>query len=186
MDAAQATEGSEHRVWVHLAAFCEKVLQEIDNVRTLVRVVDRYSITYDPHDDVPEGGDTELEIPVGLIAALGFKTDGPPGEHRLDLAITGPDGEVGGTMAMDIMLASNDRTGVAGCQLEIHVHVGARQSGVYWMDVTLDSVLLTRMPMEIRIKRRAEEEQLDGDRRFVRGRLVSKQDEQILQPEDGS
>src|SRR5947209_20007857 len=73
--------------WVSIAAVCEKLLEEKDNVMTLVRMVDTFIIPK------PEGWDQKTPIGIPMFVVIGFKSGNVRGKRTVKILGTSPKGK---------------------------------------------------------------------------------------------
>lgn len=132
-------------VWVQMAAFCEKVLEDKDGVLSLIRVVDRFFVPDLPEEVHPEGA-TGLQT----FAVIAFKSDGPFGPARLEMHHRPPGGPQLQMKPVDIHM----RGGVEGAQLraELILPLTRESIGTHWFDVVIDGRILTRLTLEVQLR----------------------------------
>lgn len=131
--------------WVQLACICENVLIEPDNVPSLIRVVDTYTLPFAPDApplDVPVG------VPVGvqLTAFVSLKSGGAVGDFEVGLRLTAPDNTEQPARKWPVEL----RGGEHGANLKITFALQNPKLGLYWFDVLWDDDVLTRIPFRLK------------------------------------
>jgi hypothetical protein len=129
--------------YVQLAAVCDKVLQEADGTLSLIRVIDRFTVT--AHGPGP--GELPAELPEGnldvtLVVAL--KADDARGRYPISLRIQQPSGAYLPERSFDAMFEGGER----GVNLILRLQLEALE-GLYWFDVSMNERLLTRVPLRI-------------------------------------
>lgn len=134
----------------HLAAavLCERVLMEQDGVASLIRIVDRIVHT-------ATGPEPPLELQpfrYALWLYLSFKSGRARGVKDLTLRIQKPSGASPPAQTFPVNFEGEDDRGaniVVQLQLEIDV------AGLWWFDLSLDGVHVTRLPLRIIYMRQA-------------------------------
>jgi len=123
------------------AALCEKVLQEKDDVVSLIRIVDRIVIT------VNALGSPEKmpPLPINLIAFICLKSGGARGRHTIKWRTETPSGINLPEQLLPVLFEGEDR----GVNLFLNLNLVADQEGLYWFDVLLENQMLTRIPLRI-------------------------------------
>lgn len=133
--------------FLQMAVLCEKVLREQDGVVSLIRIIDRMTITASG-DVAPD------KMPQGYITVtimLGFKAGGATGSHVVDLIIRDPSGDVAQHIQLPMFLEGQDR----GVTASLEVGLTIKEEGLYWFDVVLGGRLITRMPLRLVYQRLA-------------------------------
>ncbi len=129
---------------VQLATFCEKVLTEQDGVVTLVRVLDRIAVTV-------QGQGAPAELPEGILRTtlvVALKADEARGRHPVTIRPQQPSGVTLSPQEFDVMFEGDER----GVNLILQMGIPAVE-GLYWFDVLVSGVLLTRVPLRIMYQR---------------------------------
>jgi len=120
--------------FVQAACICEKVLIEPDNVPTLVRVVDTFTLS------VPSA------VPPTVTIFVSLKSGDVVGEFEVGLRLRSPDGEDHPPRKWPVEL----RGGEHGANLKIDVALAEPQPGLYWFDVLWGDEILTKIPLRLR------------------------------------
>jgi hypothetical protein len=130
--------------YVQVACFCEKVLRELDNVPTLIRIVDTFQI--EPEMPLPPG--VTFALPLTLFIAL--KAGDVKGEHAVGLQLTKPSGAAGPLREWPTMFSGDEN----GVNLQISFNIPDPEIGLYWVDVLWvdDGEVLTRVPLRVKPK----------------------------------
>ena len=126
--------------YVQLAAICEKVLQEGDGVLSLIRVIDRLTVTVSG-DQAPE------QLPGGNINAtlvVALRPDDARGRHAIRLRIQQPSGIYLPERSIDVNFEGEDR----GVNLVLEMQFEAAE-GLFWIEVSVEAGLLTRVPLRV-------------------------------------
>ena len=129
-----------------IAIFCEKVLEEKDNVLSAIRIIDRLTLEH----DLPLTPETPAFV-VQLIILLRFATLGMGGEHKVRLSLTSPSGKQAELGVVTLMLSPES----GGVNFTAPLSVGIKESGNYWMDVYFDDRLLTRTQLDVVIRQKS-------------------------------
>lgn len=122
------------------AILCEKVLQEKDDVLTVVRMVDRITVAV--------RGEAPTQIPPGsitLVLFVLFKSGEARGTYQVGIRTVNPSGQVLSTSSFPILLEGDDR----GAALVNQVTVEVQEDGVYWFEILLEDQLVTRVPLRV-------------------------------------
>ncbi len=125
---------------VALACLCEKVLQEKDDVMTLVRVVDSFTIT---SESLPEGLDRGVE----LTAVVGVKSVDFSGQGNMTLVLLYPSGrnrELEGSWPFVL------EGGAHGGNLVARLRLGASELGLYHLVVRWNGEPLVNIPFMLK------------------------------------
>lgn len=127
--------------YVGMATFCEKVLYEKDCVISIIRAIERLTIT-------TSGPGAPAEMPVGLInypIVITLRSGFTKGRYNLTLRAQSPSGKVLGQMSVGVLLEGDDRR----VNVVLNTNFAAPEEGLYWFDVLLEEQLLTRIPMRL-------------------------------------
>jgi len=132
--------------FVQMATFCEKVLQERDGVLSVIRAVERVLVTVDAPG-------APAELPEGTVfqttLLLALKSGDAQGRYQVVLRAEQPDGTHLPEQTFDAMFEQGER----GVNLIIGMGLPMIE-GLYWFDVLVSDVLLTRVPLRIMYQRR--------------------------------
>jgi hypothetical protein len=126
------------RPYLHVATFCEKVLNERDGVNSLIRMVDRFIVP----------GESEEMPPVVLqfIVYISFKSGFMRGKQKIVLRPKSPTGKDLPAMEFPVLFEGDDDRGPA---LGFAVNWAVEEEGVYWWDLLVNEELVTRMPLRV-------------------------------------
>ena len=131
--------------YVQMAAICERVLQEKDGVLSIVRVVDRFTITVSgptPPEEMPPGT-------ISLTMVIMLKSGFIRARHNLRIVPTTPSGQNLPELSAGVLLEGEDR----GVNVFFNIQMPVREEGLYWFDVLLENQLLTRIPLRLLYQR---------------------------------
>ena len=124
------------------AVLCERVLREVDGVKTAVRMVDRVTHTVS-HPNAP---DEMQPFTYELSLLIRFKAGVARGRFSLTLRIEKPNGESHPTPGFNLFFDSSDDRGV-DVVVPLRMIIGLQ--GLYWIDVLLDGTRVTRVPLRV-------------------------------------
>jgi hypothetical protein len=127
--------------YLSAAVICERVLEEKDGVVTLVRLIDRFTITLQG----PEAPATLPPTPISLIAVVWLRSGEARGSYTLKLRPELPSGQTLDAAQLTVHLEGEER----GTRSVFTLNLVAEQEGLYWFDVLLGDTLLTRIPFRI-------------------------------------
>lgn len=123
------------------AVLCEKVLQEKDETVSIIRMIDRITLTV-PASTSP---DTLPPLPLNLTLFLSFKSGSARGRNTIKLRIESPSGIKLPEQLLPILFEGEDR----GANLILALNLVIDQEGVYWFDILLEEELITRIPLRM-------------------------------------
>jgi len=127
--------------YVQVAALCERVLQEKDGVLSLIRMIDRITISIggsSPPEEMPPGS-----VNVNVVVAL--KSGFVRGRHNLRIVPSSPLGKKITELSAGVLLEGDDR----GVNVVMNLQMQVKEEGLYWFEVLLEDQLLTRIPLRI-------------------------------------
>jgi hypothetical protein len=139
--------------YLQMAVICERALQEKDGVLSIIRVIDRFTVT-------AAGGTAPPEMPSSVISftiVITLKAGAIHGRYNLKLSATAPSGKTLSELSTGILLEGEDR-GVNGL---FNLQMPVTEEGLYWFDVSFENQLLTRMPLRL-VYQRVSQGQLPG------------------------
>lgn len=129
-----------------LAAFlCEKVLQEKDETISIIRIVDRVTLTV-PASISPE---TLPPISLNLSAFISLKSGNARGRYSIKWRTETPSGIALPEQLLPALFEGEDR----GVNLILALNIIVDQEGVYWFNMLLEDQLLTRIPLRVLYQR---------------------------------
>jgi len=131
--------------YLNAALLCEKVLQEKDGSISVIRMVDRFTVTV-PASTSPE---SLPPLPLNLTIFLAFKSGSAKGRNTAKLRIEQPSGIKLPEQLLPILFEGEDR----GVNLILALNMVVDQEGVYWFEIFLEDELLTRIPLRILYQR---------------------------------
>jgi len=143
-DSEQSTSGTPPQGGPYLKAalFCERVLDEKDNVLSLVRVVDRFTVTASG----PQAPKDMPAIPQRLLAVVMLISGLAKGPEEVRLEMERPD-----ATTKDVWIGTvHMEGGQKGQNLILNFQETFELAGVYWFNLYVGEHLLTKMPVEVR------------------------------------
>lgn len=127
------------------ALLCEKVLQEKDETISVIRIIDRITLTVSALGS-PE---TIPSTTINLSALISLKSGSAKGRGTVKLRVETPSGLKLPDQLLPVLFEGDDR----GVNLIIAFNMVIDQEGVYWFDILLDEQLFTRIPLRILYQR---------------------------------
>jgi hypothetical protein len=127
------------------ALICEKVLQEKDESISIIRMMDRLTLTVQA-SHAPE---TLPPFTINLQAFISFKSGSARGRNTVKWITETPSGLKLPEQLFSIHFEGEDR----GANLIITLNMTIDQEGVYWFHVLLEDQPLTRIPLRILYQR---------------------------------
>jgi len=131
--------------YLNAALICEKVLQEKDETVSIVRIVDRVTVTAAASSSPENIPPTTLN----LNAFLAFRSGHARGRHTIKWIIEEPSGIRTPEQLLPALFEGEDR----GVNFILNLNIVVNQEGVYWFDIFLEDQLLTRIPLRILYQR---------------------------------
>jgi hypothetical protein len=128
------------------AFFCEKVLEQKDDVLTIVRIVDTFFVTIPDNLPLSPGVKPAIQI-AGLLsfkkASLG--TEGEKHEARMKLRL--PSGRVHSLPAREFNFKPDE---LSGYNMILNIALGVEEYGLFWLEISVDDdEVMTRMPFRL-------------------------------------
>jgi len=132
---------SEQGPYLKTAVFCEHVLREVDGVPSLVRIVDRIV-----HTRTGPDAPTEMPpIPYNLTAFLSLTSGEARGSHEVRIELEEPSGIRKPLTTGTVLFEGEDK----GVNLVLNMAATFDHQGLYWFNVYLGDILLTKMPLRV-------------------------------------
>jgi len=127
--------------YLKAAVFCDNVIEGKDGVLSLVRVIDRVTLT-------AAGAEAPAEMPPvqrELKLVLMFISGRARGTQPVELKVEKPDGNVHDGWAGTVFFEGEDR----GANLVIQMDFTFELQGLYWFHVFVVGTLLTKLPFRL-------------------------------------
>jgi hypothetical protein len=121
---------------------CERVLREVDQVVSFIRMVDILN--------VPQGMTFKTGSIVGtrLHLVVSLNNNGTKGKRTLEVHQVGPSKKRRRLTSIPVDFAGDPE---AGQTIVLPINLRWEQPGLYWLEAFLDKVLYVRAPLRIRI-----------------------------------
>jgi hypothetical protein len=123
--------------YVQVAAFCQTVLHEANGSLSLIRLMDRYPVV---------GATKEMQpTTVNLTLVVILKSGNMEGSAAMAIKPTKPNGGEMPAINVPVLFEGKER----GVGLVTQIGLVLTEGGLYWFDVLIDEVPLTRIPLRI-------------------------------------
>jgi hypothetical protein len=136
------------RPFVQAACVCEKVLIEPDNVASLIRIVDTYTLRLPDETPVLPG-----VLGLDLSAFVSLKSGDVVGQFEIGLQLTDPEGSKQPIRKWPVILNGGEH----GANLRLNFVLANPKHGLYWFDVLWNDEALTRIPFRIKFELRSDQ-----------------------------
>ncbi|SRR6266851_4893731 len=120
------------KLFVAAALVCEKVLQEKDDVPSIIRIVDTFTVTVPP--DLPADAKSGIQI-TGFLAFKKASLSTEPEKHHVAIRVRSPSGKEGPLQRVDLLLKAEP---FAGTNVTLNMSHPIGEFGLFWIDVFLD------------------------------------------------
>jgi len=127
------------------ALLCEKVLQEKDETISIIRMIDRITLSV----NALGSSETIPSTTLNLNALISLKSGSARGRGIVKLRVETPSGLKLPDQLLPVLFEGDDR----GVNLIVAFNMVIDQEGVYWFNVLLDERFLTRVPLRILYQR---------------------------------
>ena len=132
----------ENGPYLQAALICERVIDEKDNVKSAIRIIDRVIRTV-----VAPNPPQEMEpFTETYYLLLKFKSGRTRGTMPLEVRLEKPDGTAGPALLQTINFEGEDDRGI---DIVAQMIMNFTLAGLYWFDVCLSGVRVTRMPLRV-------------------------------------
>jgi len=128
--------------YLAMAILCEKALQEQDGVMSVIRVVDRVLHTVAG----PSAPESMPPLPINLVAVVSFKSGEARGRYAVKLRPETPSGLKKQEISLPVLFEGGEDRGV---NVIVNISLQVQEEGLYWFDVLLDDVVVTRIPLRV-------------------------------------
>jgi len=124
------------------AVFCERVLREADGVLSLIRLVDRLTIS----TAGPGAPDTMPKTPYRITAVIMLTSGAARGSHEIKIETEEPSGlKTKPPFLTTVHMEGQDR----GANVILDMHLMLEMEGLYWFHVYFDDTLISKMPFNV-------------------------------------
>jgi hypothetical protein len=124
--------------YLQAALLCEKALQETDGVISLIRIVDRWTVS-GPTEDMPQ---TAIQATMAIMLKSGFHR----GPGRLTITPNTPRDVALPAMEVPVHFEGDEDRGV---NVIIPMAFPVQEAGVYWFAITLDGQVISHIPLRV-------------------------------------
>jgi hypothetical protein len=128
--------------YLSAAFLCERLLNEQDNVKSAIRIIDRITrgVTGPEPPETMEPFEQEMTI------FLRFKSGWARGSFQLRLEVVKPSGD-GTTLTRQTVIFEGEED--RGVDIVGPMRMRVEMPGLYWFEVYLNEVLITRIPFRV-------------------------------------
>jgi hypothetical protein len=132
------------------AFYCETVIEDKgDGTLSAIRIIDQINILVPP--DAPLDFPSEQQrIQVPIMAVLSFRTGDAKGTHTVTVVMESPTGKKNTPYEHTIPFSDVKH---GGANLRVNMTIAVVKGGLFLADVFLDGKLVTRMPLQIDVRR---------------------------------
>ncbi len=123
------------------AVFCDSVIEGKDGVLSIIRIVDRLTMTAAGSQVPSDMPPTEHKLTLVLMLISGSAL----GSHEVSVAFQPPAGSSKRIWSTDVLFEGEDR----GANLIARIPVKFEAQGLYWFHVQLDGDHLTSLPFRL-------------------------------------
>lgn len=135
MDSEFDLDGGPH---LSAAVLCQHVLEEKDGVNSLIRMIDRLTITTGAVQAMPEFQAT-------LLLYLSFKSGSAKGNYEAGVVFVNPEGEEEQRMTIPFFCEGEER----GNNIRVALNLSIKRPGLYWFNIFLADQMITRVPLRV-------------------------------------
>jgi len=128
--------------YLSAAVICEKVLQEINGLKSAIRIIDR--VTRSPYVV-----DTQSEMAAfnyNLTLLLRLKSGDARGPYPLEVRLTKPSGELTTPLRQTLVFEGEEDRGI---DLVADIVVKFEMAGIYWFQIYLRDICITQIPFRV-------------------------------------
>ncbi len=128
--------------YLSAAIICEKVLVEQDGVKSAIRIVDRVT-----RQAIGPNPPQEMEpFDYDMTMLIRFKSGKARGTYPLEIQLVKPSGESPTPFKQTILLEGEEDRGL---DIVTNMRIRFDQTGIYWFNIILNEVRLTRIPFRV-------------------------------------
>ena len=131
----------EQGPYVQVAAFCDTIIEDKTNTISLIRIVD--SLTH--NESRPDAPEEMPAVNYVLKLVIMLKSGAARGRHDLKVMSELPSGETKPPFITSIQFAGEER----GVNVIANIPFTFTMEGLHWFRVSIDDILLTKMPFRI-------------------------------------
>ncbi len=130
--------------YLQAALLCQNVMEEKSGVKSVIRIVDRITAQVTGGPDAPLDALPPYKGSFQMLLKL--KTGKRPGKHELRIEMVDPSGAARQTSTQTFKLEEGPNRGM---DFTINFQLELDREGIYWFDLYLDEILVTRVPLEL-------------------------------------
>lgn len=127
--------------FLSVAAFCENVIEDKSGVLSLIRLVDRLTVS-------SQGASSPEQMPstpLNWFLVLAFKSGSARGSVQVTIQPELPSG-----LRLDpVRLTPYFEGGNRGCNIITRIALMLREPGIYWFRIYVGDTLITQIPLEV-------------------------------------
>jgi hypothetical protein len=123
------------------ALLCEKVLHEKDEVISIIRMIDRFTVTIAG----PLTPNALPQMTLNFTAFLSFRAGKAKGRHTVKWIVETPLGIKLPEQPFPVLFEGEDR----GINLTLALNLQIDQEGLYWFHIFLEDQFMTKIPLRI-------------------------------------
>jgi hypothetical protein len=145
-----STSNESKGPYIKAAVFCERVLEEKDNVLSAIRIFDRSAAEIELAEDDEEVPGIEIRghLMVAIVAGESLR------KQAVTVRLLKPSGETVQLAEFPIEFGPDED---AAAQLILKLAIGVTQEGIFWFEILTEDAVRTRIPLRVSktIKRRS-------------------------------
>ncbi len=133
---------SEQGPYLLAAVLCERVIEEKDGMKSLIRLVDRVinrAVGPNPPEEMPP-----LLYELSLFVSL--RAGDARGPHQLGVRVLKPSGETSPRQNLAVHFEGGEDRGV---DTNWRLQILYEMQGLYWFELFVDNSLLTKIPFRV-------------------------------------
>jgi hypothetical protein len=133
--------------YLQVAVICERALEEKDGAISIIRIIDRVTVTPVGHD-VPE---KMPETPVSFVLVASFKSGEFRGKKDLKIVLkeAGSRDTEGKTLILLPLTFEGDEK---GANVILNSVMQTKTEGVHWFEIFLDNNFYSKVPLKVQYK----------------------------------
>ena len=131
----------ENGPYLQIAAFCEQIIEDKSGVLSLIRVVDRITVTASGQQATEEMPAFDLNWKLALV----LKSGEAKGSYPIRIVPELPSAE----RREPIMVSVHLEGGSRGANIIADIRMKMEMPGVHWVNVYFEDELLTKLPIEV-------------------------------------
>lgn len=136
------SQSFEEGPYLSAALVCEKVLEERNGAKSVIRIIDRVT-----RQAVGTNPPQEMEpFDYAMAMLIRFKSGRARGTYPLEIQLVKPSGESAPPMRRNILFEGEDDRGL---DIVVNMRFRFEQTGIYWFNLILNNVRLTRIPFRV-------------------------------------